>query len=155
MVNEIEKEYIKLCKKYKLPKFKDLNNEFEISRLDNVDFLIRNILRNVAEKLEFYCNLINELLQPDTSSLSSMHEVRFFTDSEKNKLYNQFKKLMKTHRNIIRLVLEHDEKNQAKFLNSFFSEWLEIKKQLINYLSKMKDSWDKETSMEENIAYFG
>lgn len=155
MVNEIEKEYIKLYKKYKLPKFKELNEEFEISKLDNEEFLLGNILRNAEEKLEFYGNLINDLLQPDTSSLSSMHEVRFFTDSEKNKIYNTFKKLMKAHRSIIGLVLEHDEKTQAKFLNDFFSEWLEIKKQLIAYISKMKDSWDKETSMEENLAYFG
>jgi len=53
MVNEIEKEYGKLSKKFKLPKFKEIDSEFEISNLENERFLIRNILRKVEEKLEF------------------------------------------------------------------------------------------------------
>ncbi|MAE42682.1 hypothetical protein CMO93_02835 [Candidatus Woesearchaeota archaeon] len=155
MVDDIEKEYSKLCKKYKLPKFKELDEEFEISSLENTNFLLSNILRKVGEKIEFYANLINDLLQPDTSSLSSMHEIRFFADKEKNNIYDLFKRLMKVHRNAIVLALEHDGKNQAKFLNDFLIEWLNIKKQLLVYVGKMKDSWDKETTMEENLGYFG
>jgi len=154
-MNEIEKEYIKLSKKYNLPNFKEINEEFEIGDLENVSFLLRNILRKVAEKLEFYTNLINDIMQPDTSSLSSMHETRFFSDSEKNDMYALFKNIMKSYRNIIELVLENNEKNQAEFLKKFFSEWFKIKKQLINYLGKMKDSWEKETTVKEDLEYFG
>ena len=84
-----------------------------------------------------------------------MHEIRFFADKEKNNIYDLFKRLMKVHRNAIVLALEHDGKNQAKFLNDFLIEWLNIKKQLLVYVGKMKDSWDKETTMEENLGYFG
>ena len=140
MVNEIEKEYNKLPKKYRLPKFKELNNEFEIGDLENTSFLLRNVLRKIAEKLEFYANLINDVMQPDTSSLSSMHETRFFTDEEKNDMYSLFKKLMKTYRSIIELVLDNDEKKQAEFLNKFFKDWMSIKKEILSYLGKMKDS---------------
>ena len=155
MVHEIEKEYTKLRKKYKLPKFNDIDKEFEISDLESTNFLTSNILRKIAEKLEFYSSLINDLLQPEASSLSSMHETRFFADEEKNKMYVLIKKLMKYHRNVIELVLEHDEKKQAGFLNSFFLEWIQIKKQLISHLGKMKDSWSKETTIEEDLGYFG
>ena len=118
-------------------------------------FLLNNILRKVAEKLEFYTNLINDIMQPDTSSLSSMHETRFFSENEKNDMYALFKNIMKSYRNIIELILENNEKNQAEFLKKFFIDWFNIKKQLINYLGKMKDSWDKETTVKEELGYFG
>jgi len=154
-MDEVEKEYEKLSKKYKLPKFKDLNEQFEIVDLENVNFLLRNILRKIADKLEFYSNLINDLLQPDTSSLSSMHETKFLSEEDRNGMYALFKKIMKTYRNIIVLVLENDEKNQANFLRGFFAEWVGIKKQLIDYISKMKDSWDKEMKIQETPGYLG
>lgn len=155
MVIGIEKQYKELCKKYKLPKFKEIDAEFEISTLESTSFLLSNTLRKIGEKLEFYSGIINDLLQPDISSLSSMHEIRFFTDQEKNDMYTLFKKLMKGYRNVIAVVLEHDEKKQAEFLNNFYKEWIDIKKELLNYLGKMKDSWDKETTIEEDLGYFG
>ena len=155
MVNEIEKEYIKLSKKYKLPKFKEIDSEFEISNLENERFLIKNILRRIEEKLEFYIEVIGNLVHPDPSSLSTMYEVRYFSDDEKNDMYMLFKKLMKTNRSIIELILVSDEKKQTDFLNGFLNEWQDIKKELINHIDKMKDSWEKESTIEEDLGYFG
>jgi len=155
MTDDIEKEYTKLCKKYKLPKFSDIDNEFEINDLENTRFFLRNVLRKVAEKLEFYGNLLNDLLQPDTASLSSMHETRFFHDEEKNSLHILFKKIMKSYRYAIELVLENDEKKQAEFLNSFFKDWLAMKRELLVCLDKMKKSWSSVATIEEDLAYFG
>ena len=41
------------------------------------------------------------------------------------------------------------------YLYEFFKEWQTIKKGLMSYLVKMRNSWDKETSMEEDLGYFG
>ena len=155
MVNEIEKEYSKLSKKYKLPKFKEIDNEFEISTLESPSFLIKNILRKIIEKLEFYTEVIGNLVHPDASSLSSMYEIRYFSDDEKDEIYNLFKKLMKVDRSIVEVVLENDEKKQAEFLNKFFSNWLGTKKELLKYIEKMKESWEKQSTIEEDTAYFG
>src|SRR3989338_4023731 len=146
MANEIEQEYAKLSKKYKLPKFKDIDAEFEISALDNEKFLIKNILRSISEKLEFYIEAIGSLVHPDGSSISSMYEIRFFTEDEKNGMYRLFKKLMKTDRNVIELVLKNDEKEQSDFLNKFIADWKDMKKELLNYIEKMKDSWGKQST---------
>ena len=155
MANEIEKEYSNLSKKYKLPKFKDIDGEFEISSLDNEKFLIKNILRSISEKLEFYIEFISKLVHPDGSSISSMYEIRFFSEDEKNDMYNMFKRLMKIDRNVIELVLKNDEKEQSDFLNKFFTDWLNLKKELLKYIGKMKDSWGKQSTIEEDIGYFG
>ncbi len=155
MANEIEQEYARLSKKYKLPKFKDIDDEFEISALDNEKFLIKNILRGISEKLEFYIEFISSLVHPDGSSISSMYEIRFFSEDEKNGMYNLFKRLMKIDRNIIELVLKNDEKEQSDFLNKFFNDWQNVKRELLRYIEKMKDSWEKQSTIEEDIGYFG
>ena len=155
MANEIEQEYAKLSKKYKLPKFKDIDAEFEISSLENEKFLIKNILRGISEKLEFYIEFISNLVHPDGTSISSMYEIRFFSEDDKNDMYMLFKKLMKTHRNIVEMVLKNDEKEQSDFLNKFFADWQDMKKELLKHIEKMKDSWGKQSTIEEDIGYFG
>ena len=155
MANEIEQEYNKLSKKYKLPKFKDIDEEFEISNLENSRFLINNILRKIAEKLEFYIEVIGNLVHPDASSLSSMYEIRFFSDDEKKDMYMLFKKLMNANRGVLELILVNDDKRRADFLNKFFNEWLIMKKGLVSNIDKMKESWEKESTIEEDLGYFG
>ena len=155
MDNEIEKKYIELSKKYKLPKFNEIDAELELSSFDDANFLLKGALRSIVDKLDFYTNLITNLLQPDAASLSSMHETRFFAQDERNEVYSLFKIIMKHYRNAILLILENDEKKQADFLNRFFNEWIEIKKQLLIYIEKMKESWGKETTIEEDLGYLG
>ena len=147
--------YGELSKKYKLPKFKDIDEEFELSSFDTEKFLLKSTLRRIAEKLEFYIEVIGNLVHPDGSSISSMYEIRFFSDNEKNEMYMLFKKMMRSHRNVIELVLSNDAKEQAQFLNEFFAEWMEIKNMLRAYIGKMKESWEKETSIQEDLGYFG
>jgi len=84
-----------------------------------------------------------------------MYEIRFFDDDEKNDMYKMFKKLMKTNREIVELLLDANEKKDAEFLNSFFIQWLNMKNDLKTYINKMKESWEKETTIEEDIGYFG
>lgn len=155
MENKIEAEYNKLCKKFKLPKFEEIDREFEISTLENERFLINNILRKIVEKLEVYTEAIGNLVHPDASSLTSMYEIRYFSDDEKNDMYKLFKKLMKINREIVELLLDADEKKEADFLNGFFNEWLNMKNDLKAYISKMKESWEKESTIEEDLGYFG
>ena len=49
MEQEIKKRYEELVKKYKLPSFTSLNNEFEISTIEHEEFLLREIRRKIDE----------------------------------------------------------------------------------------------------------
>ena len=80
---EIEKQYNELKKKLKLPEFKELDFEFEISDLEETNFLLKATIRRMAEKLDFYSTMLEEVLQPDTSNLYAMHETKFFDEDEK------------------------------------------------------------------------
>ena len=153
--NEIERKYSELRKKYKLPEFKDMDFEFEVSDLEETNFMLRAIIRRIAEKLDFYCTMIEEILQPDTSNLYAMHETRYLEEDEKKQMYDLYKKMMGTNRLTIELSLDYDEKTSAEFVNSFITEWKSIKKDLLRFVLKMKKSWQVETDIKEDLGYLG
>jgi len=152
---ETEKQYNELRKKHKLPEFKEIDNEFELSDLEETNFLLRAVIRRINEKLDFYATMIEETLQPDTSNLYAMHETRFFDENEKKQMYDLYMKLMNLNRHSIELSLEHNEKDQAEFISNIPAEWKEIKRELLGCIKKMKDSWTSNTETKEDVGYLG
>lgn len=152
---ETEKQYSELKKKLKLPDFKDLDNEFEISDLEETNFLLRSIIGRIVEKLDFYTTMIEEILQPDTSNLYAMHELIYFGDDEKKSMYDLYCKLMNLNRRSIEATLEHNQNNEAGFINDSLSEWNILKNELLKYVRKMKDSWKIEKDTKDDVGYLG
>ena len=154
MTGEIEKKYSELGKKHRLPDFKELDDELEMSDCEKTNFLLRDIIRRIAERLDFYTTMLEEVMQPDTK-LYAMHEARFFDDTEKKEMYSIYTNLMKLNRKIIELSLKKNEKEDAEFISSFFSEWKGLKLQLLNIAVKMKECWKEESEMKEDVGYLG
>ena len=153
--NEIEKQYSELKKKYKLPGFKEIDWELELSDLEQTNFLIRAIMRRIAEKLEFYSTMLEEVLQPDASNIYAMHENRFFDEDEKKQMYDIYRKLMTFSRKSVELSMKSNPEEEAEFINEFYDEWQGIKKELVRYIRKMKDSWQFDTDIKEDVGYLG
>ena len=154
-MSEIEKQYSELRKKYKLPDFKEIDYEFELSDLEETKFLVKAIVRRISEKIDFFTGILDGLLQPDASNLSSLHEAKFFDDYEKKEMYDVYRKLMILSRKTAELSLASNEKDEAEFVNEFFSEWKLIGEELKKYLKKMKESWKTETDIKEDVGYMG
>ena len=156
MTQEIEKKYSELKKKHKLPEFRDIDFEFEISDLEETNFLLRAIIRRIAEKLDFYSTMLEEVLQPDTSNLYAMHEMKFFEDGEKSQMYEVYAKLMSLNRQSIEVSLEHDERNEADFIGNALEEWKSLKQDLLKIVRKMRASWNaEEADIKEDLGYLG
>ena len=152
---EIKQKYNELQKKHKLPDYNLINNELEISTIEEPDFLLRTIMRRILEKLDFYTNLLQDTLQPDASNMASMNENNFFDDNEKKHIYNLYKKLISMNREGVLILLKPDEKNEAEFTNYFFEHWEPIRKELYHYVNKMKESWKADIEEEEDTGYMG
>src|SRR3989338_11470229 len=119
MPNDIEKQYNELRKKYKLPEFKELDFELEMQDMEKTAYLLREIIRKIGEKLDFYSRVIEEILQPDTSNIYALHESRFFDEKEKKKMYDTYVKLMNLSRTLLEISLDQSEKSEAEFISRF------------------------------------
>jgi hypothetical protein len=150
----IKEAYAELKKKHKeLPDFNELDNEFEISSVEDPSIL-RGIRRKITEKVDFYAGMIKDLLQPE-SDMTNMYECRVFGEDEKEEIYNVLKRLMFFSRLSAEVALKADEKEDVKFLSNFFGGWIKIKPNLMKIVSKIKNSWEKETELKEDLGYFG
>ncbi|MBI2558795.1 hypothetical protein HYW20_05715 [Candidatus Woesearchaeota archaeon] len=152
---EIENQYNELRKKFKLPEFREIDFEMEISDFEETNFLLRAIIRRITERLDFYTTMVEEVIQPDASNLYAMHETRHFDDVEKKRMFDLYRKLMDFNRRSIENSLGHDEGSEAGLINDFFDEWKGIKKELLGFVKKMRDSWKTETDIKEDIGYLG
>ena len=150
----IKQEYGNL--KHKLPNFKDLDNEFELSNANIKDntFLVRNVRRKVNEKVIFYCRIIEGLLYPNQNNFVGMFEIKSFTDEEKKSISDIYKKLMQYERESLSIDVNSDEKKDVNYINNLWGDWQGFKKELIKITEKMKNSWKVEDkTFKDN--YFG
>ena len=149
-----KKRYEPLRKKYKLPGFDEIDLEFEISSLESTDFLLGEIRKKISEKVRDVCGLVEEVLQPDTN-LASLYESRIFDEHEKLRIFELYKKLMVANRKAAELYIRNDEKLDAAFIRDFSREWTEIKPELVDFVRKLRESWEKDTEEGENAGYMG
>ena len=153
--NETEKRYKELQKSLNLPDFLEMDEEFELSDLEETRFLLRVIIRRIAEKLDFCSKMIEEILQPDTSNLYAMHETRFFDEDEKKRMYETYTKLMNLSRHSIEASLNSNSKAHADFIIRVSNEWKQVKQELLEYVGKMRACWKTEVDIKEDIGYLG
>ena len=150
----IKTKYEELQKKYNLPSYEDINNDFEISIIEDEKFLLRAIRRKLAEKLDAYSKIIESILMPE-SNQTSIYECQLFTEDEKKKLYHLFKKVMYFDRFSIETSLNENDEKTANFINEFWKEWPDIKSQLSEMFKELKKGWTKEIKLEEKRSYLG
>ena len=98
MPTDIEHHYNELKKKHALPDFAFVDKEFEISTIEKPAFLLRNIRRKIAEKLDDITQFLEVLIQPDPNSFGNLFEYRTLTEAERRELLRQFQALMALYR---------------------------------------------------------
>jgi len=154
---KIKEEYDKLKGKYYLPIFEEINNEFEISTIENEEFLLREIRRKIGEKIEEHIKILESLLQPDTVSLSDLYEYRFFSDEERKDIFKLFRDLVSFHRFSIETSINENNKKTSGFINSFWKEWPQMKSEFLVFIKKIKEDWLKETKIidDDKGGYLG
>ena len=145
----IEEEYKKL--KYNLPDFKKLDEEFEISNIQGLEdkkFLIRFIRRKINEKVIFFCRIVESIIYPQSPNFISLVESRIFNEEEKQGMAEFYKKLMNYEKESLILDVESDDKQSVKYINELFSNWSEIKKQMVDITKKMQKAWNEKEERE-------
>ena len=150
----MKKLYEALRKKYKLPGFDELDSEFEISAIEAESGLLREIRKQVGDKVGNVGALVEEVLHPE-SNLVDLYESRVFDEAEKQKLFELYKRLMVANRTTAELSIENDEKLDAAFIKSFAQEWKKIKPELLKFIRRLRDCWEKDTEEGEAAGYMG
>ncbi len=143
-IEELKIEYSKLEKKYSLPKFEQLDGEFEIRaiELERSGILIKAILRWTTNKLNLFMNYLEPVITTPPQNLHSLIEIRNISDEDRKKMFEFYKEVSALlHEN---LAIEiKSEKEIAHQIKKVWKVWPKIKKEEINFLEKITMAWEK------------
>ncbi|MEK6812835.1 MAG: hypothetical protein AABX86_01840 [Nanoarchaeota archaeon] len=155
-VPELKKAYGSLMKKYKLPSWKDLDDEFEIvsREIPPVSDVLRFVRRRISEKIAYYTSVFENLLQPNPGSLISLNESKFFTEAELQNVIHLLKELMYLDRYSLLLDISSIEREEAEYIVTCYKQWLALKKDLARVTQTLREGWKRELK-SDRFQYFG
>jgi hypothetical protein len=126
---DFEECYNKLKKKYVLPNFEALAQDFDIEKITDKEpgFLAREIRRIINEKITAYLHLFETLNNPSAPPMFVFKILKNISIKEKEQLQEFYKILSKTQIEIMKLDTIYSEREEVKFINKTFKMWQEMK----------------------------
>ncbi len=155
-MDTIEQEYNALIKKYRLPSFAKLDEEFEIRALEEnrSGRPIKAIIRVIAGRLRNFLEALDPAVNPNPSSVYSMLIVNSLDQKTKEEIFDFYKRIALLYQKCILYEIESDEES-AKFIKSFWKEWPKIKEKQKKFLNKIISNWEPTKEKKSKLRYHG
>ena len=155
-LNEVKKDYEKFRKKYNLPSFEKLNEDFQIEKVaeNETDYLLREVKKAIADKFYNYLRFVETLLNPVNAPVFIFSMIKSIDAEKKKKLNEIYKKLAKNEIRIIEVDLVYSEKKEAEFIKESYELWQKVKEELLDIIKNVKDNWDNKLEGKRK-GYFG
>lgn len=155
-LEDLKKDYKKIQEKYNLPSFQELNEDFQIEKIAEIetDLLIKEVRKFMSEKYSNYLRFIEAILNPVNVQMFIFSVIKSLGAEEKEKLTETYKILSKKELELIELDVEFSEEKEAEFIKESYKLWQDIKKDLLDVLEKIKDNWDNKSKIN-NKKYLG
>ncbi len=151
---KIDYQFIK--GKNDLPNFEELNEDFFVEKLADVEteYLIREIRKLIIDKFASYLRFIETFLQPVNAPMFVLSIIKLVTNEEKKKLMEIYGELAKSEIKAVALDLKFNEEKEAEFIRDSFNIWQNIKDKLLVFIKKVEDNWDSKPEVNGK-NYFG
>ena len=155
---DLKQEYEKLSKKYNLPKYEELDDQFELlyfHQIIEIKYPLRFVRRRMFDKINSFIVFLQNLVNPNPASLISLEESKFFSDEEKNEIISLIREMIKLERQSVLIDLSSTEEKEAKFIKEVYSFWKKHKEKIYKINQKIKENWEKETTSDEKETLYG
>ncbi len=150
-LEELKKDYEPFKLKYKLPDFRQLNEEFDIEKVAEIetDFLLREIRKNIMDKVIAYLRFVEMLLNPSNAPLFFMSLVKGFESQDKRILERIYEKLGHFEIDVIELDCRYSEKEEAEMINKITKEWKTISDDMIALVEVLRRNWCQKSKTDD------
>ena len=154
-LEKFKKHYLNLQKKYSLPSFKDMNEDFQIEKAsdEQTELLLKEIKKIMGDKFSNYHRFVEALINPSNSPLFVFSMLKAMGEKEKFNLTEIYKKLTKIEIDMIETDLKYSDEKEADFIKNSYETWQEIKKDLLDITDKIKNKWNNKNG--NNKSYLG
>lgn len=152
----VKENYSNYQKKYDLPKYEELDREFEIGKIDvKSGFYFKDVARTMMNKLGYFAGLLEPAINPPVPTIHSMVEANNIEKEDKEKILKMYKRLLYLGH------LEHshevagDERIFAGLVKELWKEWPSLKREMGECMKIILESWIIEKKEEISNRYTG
>ncbi len=153
-IKDLKELYAPLAKKYGLPGFKELNENFEIESLRREsEFMLKAIRKIMMAKVANALSFVEMVVNPVNAPRFYLVYIKSMSSEgrkEAEKVYERLSKLIKAALN---LELEYSEKKEADMILLVYNEWNLVKPEFKKMLDSMEGGEKNNVSKEK--SYFG
>ncbi len=153
---KLKKDYKVIERRYDLPSFEKLNEDFQIEKAAELetDILIREVRKFMADKLSGYMRFVETLLNPVNAPMFVFSIIKSLGSEEKKKAAEIYKKLAKNEIKLIEIDTNFSEKGEAEFIRNSYELWKSVKRDILDILDRINRNWDNKFEVESK-GYFG
>ena len=153
-LKDLKNNYEKLSGKYKMPSFKEINESFEIDKIDKEsDALLRVIRKVIMEKIVNSLGFLEMLLNPMNVPRMYLPFIKSMNSEDKKimeKIYTDFSELSLSS---LQCEVDYSEKEEAELIKNIFKKWRELKPEFRKIFGKIKNPGNGDFRRER--TYFG
>lgn len=155
-LEKLKEDYKKIQGKYNLPSFEEMNKDFYIEKIAEVetDLLIREVRKFVADRVFSYLRYIESLLNPVNVPMFVFSITKTLGVKEREKLMEMYKKLSKNEAILMKVDVDFSEEKEAEFIKQSYKLWQEIKREFLDIFNIIESNWDNKFESNSK-GYFG
>mgnify|MGYP001564619655 CR=1 FL=1 len=152
-LTEFKKQYNEFMKKYNLPSFKELNENFEIDKIDRETECILRIVRKVMmEKIVNSLGFLEMLINPMNAPRIYLSYIKSITNEDKQSIEKIYTDLGEVSLFSLDLEIDYSEKKEAELIKRVFNVWNSLKPEFRRIMENMKKPGIIE---KKEKSYFG
>lgn len=128
MGTDFETEYGKIAKKYKLPSYQKLNEDFEIGKIENnAGTIVRTVRKVMMEKIVNSLGFLEMLLNPVNVPRVYFAYLKSITAEDKKNMEKIYEELSMLSLLALEREVKYSEKGEAELVVKISKSWDSIK----------------------------
>jgi hypothetical protein len=136
---EFEKEYVKKAKKFSLPEFKKLEEDFEVSKAETDDLVLRAVRKAMMERVISTLGFFEMLLNPMNAPRMYHKFLSSLTVGDTKKIEEMYGSLAGLSIKSLEREVDYSEKGEAEMVKEVSEIWDKIRPGFRDILRKMKN----------------
>ncbi|MEK6800296.1 MAG: hypothetical protein AABY05_00015 [Nanoarchaeota archaeon] len=153
-LKDMKKEYEVLAKKYSLPSFKQINEDFEIEKLEREsETLLRSIRKVMMEKIVNSLGFLEMLMNPMNAPRMYINFVNNVSQEDKKRMDKMYSDLGDISVLALSREIDYDERGEAVLVKKISDAWFSLKKDFREILNKIGQP--NNNTVKRERSYFG
>ncbi|MCA9485946.1 MAG: hypothetical protein KC506_03825 [Nanoarchaeota archaeon] len=153
-LEDFKKEYSLKAKKFKLPDFGNLEENFEMGKVETDDLVLRSVRKTMMERAINTLGFFEMLLNPMNAPRMYHGFLNSLTTGDTKKIEEMYAKLAGLSVASLEREIDYSEKGEAELIVEISKTWDSIKPDFKEILGKMKSPGNGNNGKRER-SYFG